>query len=190
MSRSLSSRACLRASFLCLLASILPGCIFSPGDPVPRGCRDDDCRIPVPVSIERTIELYAFAWEERRLDLYDPLLHDAFEYFPQQEDIADLPWMQGTSWGRTDELRMAEHMFDPEFLSESTNESVDSIEMELTLADERVTPDGVEVTVDADIRVLWAASSGAFSNVRFVFLVVPNPNEPGRFQIRRQDELP
>lgn len=189
MSRSRSPRAFPRALRLCLLPSILSGCIFSPDPPI-KTPPVSDLREPEPTSIEGAIQLYEFVWDNRRLDLYDLLLHDAFEYFPRQDDIADLVWMQGTSWGRTDELLMAAHMFDPEFLSETTNESIDSIEMELAMTDERVTPEGVEVTVDADIRVLWAASSGAFSNVRFVFLVVPNPDEPGRFRIRRQDELP
>jgi len=166
------------------------GCLFSP-TPVPPGpCTGDDCRAPTRDTIDGVLRVYEFAWQQKRLPEYEQLLHARFEYFPQEDDVGDLPWLQGSSWGRTDELRMAANMFNPEFLSEETGESVDSIEMTLTTTLERATPDGVEVTTDADIQVLWSASSGAFSRVRFVFLVVEDPDEPGLFQIRRQDELP
>jgi hypothetical protein len=184
---SRSVRAAWSALCLCVLLSGVSGCLFRPPSE-----HDDppDLRVPVPESVERTIAVYAFVWEQRRLDLYEELLHDGFEYFPQEADADDFPWLTGTSWGRSEELGMAAHMFNPEFASEVTGETVDAIHMGLSISDERITPDGVEVTVDADIQVFWSASASAVSHVRFVFLIVGNPEEPGLFQIRRQQELP
>ena len=41
-----------------------------------------------------------------------------------------------------------------------------------------------------DEEVHWAEGTGVTSDVKFVFTVVEDPDEPGMFQIVRQVELP
>lgn len=177
---------------LVALVTTAPGCLFSPesGGKGPGDCVD--CREPTRNTVQGAIDLYGFVWRQKRLDLYEQLLHSEYEYVPQSEDLIDLPWITPDSpWLRTDEIQMAQNMFDPEFVSDLNPEqqAVDTIEMALTPLNEASTQDGVEVITIADIQVLWAANSGAFSEVRFVFLVVEDPDEPGLFQIKRQEEL-
>jgi hypothetical protein len=163
------------------------GCPLSPdGD---DGKEPVDPRVPERTSVQGAIELYQFAWAQQRYDLYEQLLHDSFEYFPRSDDIDDFPWLLEDSWGRTTELGMAANMFDDAFVSDDTGNSVDSIEMDLATQNERSVPEGVEVTTSADITVLWAENTGATSDVRFVFTVVPDPDEPGKFQLLKQSEL-
>lgn len=177
---------------LVALVATAPGCLFSPDSGGGGGGPCTDCREPVRNTVEGAIELFGFVWRQKRLDLYEQLLHSEYEYVPQSTDLQDLPWYTPeTPWLRTDELQMAQNMFDPEFVSDENpdQQAVDTIEMALTRLNEASTQDGVEVTTSADIRVLWDANSGAFSAVRFVFLVVEDPDEPGLFQIKRQAEL-
>lgn len=167
---------------------VLPGCPFSPDS----DGGDDQPTTPVPErdSVTGAIDLYEFVWAKKRYDLYQDLLHDSYEYFPQNDDLTDFPWIGGDSWGRATELGMAQNMFDENFVSEDTGNSVDTIEMDFVVLSERSVPEGVEVEVSADILVLWATNTGASSDVRFQFTIVPDPDEPGLFQIARQDELP
>jgi len=167
-----------------------PGCLFSPESGKGGGGGNDD-RVPERTSVTGAIELFSFVWEQRRLDLYQQLLHDAFEFIPQDADADDFPWVTPDDpWERTDELGMAANMFDSNFVSQETGNSVDSIEMKLTITNERSVAEGVEVTTTADITVLWDTNAGATSDVRFIFTVVPDPDEPGLFQVIRQQELP
>ncbi len=166
------------------------GCPLSPES---GGDDDDgpiDDRVPERKSVQGAVDLFSFAWANQRLDLYEDLLHDSFEYFPQSDDLDDFPWITEDSWGRTEELGMASNMFDDAFVSDETGNSVDLIQMELATLNERSVTEGVEVTTSADITVLWAENTGATSDVRFVFTVVPDPDEPGLFQILKQQELP
>ena len=61
------------------------------------------------------IDAHAQALTNRDLEAYTNLLDESFRYFPQSEDLSQLPWMTGDSWGRADELGMIGHMFDPHF---------------------------------------------------------------------------
>lgn len=168
---------------------VAPGCLFSPDSKGGGECTD--CREPPRNSVQGAIQLFAFVWEQRRLDLYEQLLHAAYEYIPQDEDAADFPWITPDDpWERTDELGMAANMFNPEFISDETGDAVDSIEMALVIVDERTVQEGVEVTTNAAIQVLWAEGTGARSDVIFRFTVVEDPDEPGLFQILRQVEEP
>ncbi|HMB69455.1 MAG TPA: hypothetical protein VKU85_09085 [bacterium] len=173
---------------LVALLLFLPGCPLSPDSD--DGGTDPDLREPERTSVDGAIELYAFAWAQKRLDLYEQLLHDDFEFLPQDEDADIFEWIPEDGWGRTVELEIAGHMFDEQFSSEEQEDAVDTIEMTLTTTNSRSVEEGVEVTVSADIEVLWADNTGARSDVRFVFIVVEDPHEPGLFQIFRQEELP
>jgi hypothetical protein len=167
------------------LLFILPGCPLSPDDDEGPG----DTRIPPRTSVSGAIAQYSYIWANKRFTEYQQLLHDNYEYFPQSTDLDDFPWLGGSpSWGRTDELTMAGNMFNEDFVSTETGESVDSITMELTVEEETQTQDGVQVLVHAVAQVLWTANDGLRSDVRFEFLVVPDPDEPGQFQIREQRE--
>ncbi len=172
---------------LVALALVLPGCPLSPGGDDGGG----ETRIPPRTSVSGAIDQYAFIWANKRFPEYEQLLHDNFEYFPQITDLDDFPWLGGDpSWGRTEELGMAGNMFNEAFVSPENGQSVDSITMDLTVEEETQTQDGVQVAVHAVAQVLWAEQDGLRSDVRFEFLVVPDPDEPGLFQIREQRELP
>jgi hypothetical protein len=178
-------RIAVTASVLASMLVVLPGCPLSPdGDD-----GNTDSRIPPRTSVTGAIEQFAFIWTNKRFPEYEQLLHDNFEYFPQTDDLTDFPWLgEADSWGRTEELGMAQNMFNENFVSQETGNSVDSITMDLDIESQTDSPDGVIVSVHARAQVLWAANSGASSDVRFEFLVVPDPDEPGEFQIKEQRE--
>jgi len=184
-----STRKALLVLGLAAFLVSAPGCLFSPESKGNGG--GQDLREPPRDSPENAIALYKFVWEQGRLESYAELLHSAYEYVPQEADADDFPWIPpGAAWVRTDELGMAANMFNPEFVSNETGETVDSITMELDITNERIVGDEVELTTNADIQVLWTASSGAYSRVRFIFTVVEDPDDPGLWQIIRQVELP
>jgi len=172
---------------LLALVIMLPGCPLSPDSD--KG-KDDDTRIPPRNSVNGAIEQYAYIWTEQRLPEYELLLHDDFEFFPQSQDVDDFPWMTGDSWARTEEIGIARNMFDDDFVSQENGNSIDSIEMEIEILSQTDTPDGTVVLTHATAQVLWAENSGAISDVRFEFLVVPDPDEPGLYQLKEQRELP
>lgn len=164
--------------------AILTGCpLTPPPDPPEPTVLPRD-------SVDHAIEAYALAWTNKRLPDYQELLHANFEYFPQTRDLVEFPWLAGApSWGRTEELGMAGNMFDEDFVG-TTGQSIDSITMDLDIERETQVEGGVQVLVHADAQVLWLEHSGLRSEVRFEFLVVPDSDEPGLFQIREQREFP
>ena len=184
-------RSAAAAVGLFALLVFLPGCPFSPDDdpgPPVTG-------VPERNSVTGAVALYAYAWTNQRYDIYELLLHPDFEYFPQSEDLIDFPWLQGQiSWVRTDELQMARNMFDDNFQpADPTAGTVDTIDMQLTIDGQNPDPQGGGTIVDvrAVATVMYkTAGSGARSDVRFQFLVVPDTDEDGLFQIKEQRELP
>jgi hypothetical protein len=143
-------------------------------------------------SPEGAIEWVAQAWAQKRLPEYYQVLHDEFEFFIRSDDVDDFPWLPGDSWGRTEELDIARNMFDESFDGEER--PVDTIQFEYIIISQRPILDvnqnviGTEITADADVTVLVAADTGWLSNTRFVFEVVPDPDEPDLFQIWKQRE--
>lgn len=176
------------------LLVLLPGCPLSPDG---GGGKDDEGRIPPRNSVSGAVQQYEFIWKNKRYDDYVALLHDDFEYFPTPSDLGDpngdLAWITGDSYGRTEELGMARNMFDENFVSQKTGNAIDTIDM--TLEVQSQTDSNVNGVIESTIRVhavaqvLWAANSGLRSDVRFEFLVVPDPDEPGLYQIKEQREL-
>ena len=82
-------------------------------------------------------------------------------------------------------------MFDPDFVSNETGESVRSIDADITITAMRnlLEPAGaVEVTSSFVVFVLWAAETGARSDVRLVHVLTPD--DSGFWRIREQHELP
>ena len=172
---------------LLALIVVLPGCPFSPDS---NGNKDPDTRIPPRNTVSNTIQQYAYIWENKLLPEYEALLADSFEYFPQPSDT-DLDFLspQG-SWPRTEEVGMARNMFDKDYVGTNGN-SIDTISMTLTELGQQPGQNGeVIVQVHAVAQVLWAANSGAQSDVAFEFTVIPDPDEPGLFQIKAQRERP
>lgn len=178
-----------RAPLLLGLASLLlllPGCPLSPDS--------DDGPPPTEIRLDRstvreTINWVATVWSNKLYDEYEMVLHDEFEFYPKAVDASDLPWLEGQSWGRTVELAMAEHMFDPNY-SNPGADAVQTIDMDFSILNE--TPQGDNTTrVDctANILVMVGPQDGFLSDTRFIFDVVPDPDEPGLFQIRRQEEV-
>ena len=184
-------RSAAAAVGLCVSLLFLPGCPFSPegedGGGGPSG-------VPDRKSVTGAIDQYAYIWTNQRYDLYELLLHPDFEYFPQSDDLRDFPWLQGQiSWARTDELQMARNMFDDNFQpADPTAGTVDTINMSLTITNQTEDPQGGGTLVDvrADATVMYKSGNGAHSDVRFQFLVVPDTDEDGLFQIKEQRELP
>jgi hypothetical protein len=136
------------------------------------------------------IAAHAAALNNRDLEDYTSLLDESFQYFPQSQDLFDFPWMTGDSWGRTDEVGMIRHMFDPNFQPSSYYAgSVDAIHATLQVL--TVQPDstggGAYVMTHASMQVLYDASSGAAADVRFRFRLVPHD---GYLFISEIHELP
>lgn len=173
---------------LLALLVVIPGCPLSPdsdgGGPGP------DPRLPPRNTVTGAVAQYAFVWENQLLPDYELLLHSDFEFFPQSTDLTDFPWLTGDSWGRTEEINIARNMFNDDFVSTVNGNSIDSITMTLEVQSQTDTADGTVVRTHAVAQVLWAENSGAISDVRFEFLVVPDPDEPGLYQIKEQRELP
>ncbi|MBZ0267941.1 hypothetical protein K8I85_07285 [bacterium] len=120
---------------------------------------------------------------------YAALLSPDFEYVPQENNADDFPWIQsGDGWDLAAELGMIRNMMDPEFVSDETGETVDSMDVSLAVTNERVVDAGIEVTCNADIQVLWTASSGAYARARFIVTLVTD--EDGFLRISRIVELP
>ena len=173
---------------LMALLVTLSGCPLSPdsddGDEPPT-----ETRAPERTTILGAIDLMRWAWANKNADQLDQVLHDEYEYFPIADD--EFPWIPQDGWNKTIEMAIARNMFDPSFISEDTGENVDTIEMIFNILNQRPVsdfPNAIEVTADMDATVLWAQGDGATSDVRMVFIVVPDPDEPGLFQIIRQDE--
>jgi len=191
---SLRTRSVNKASVLIgLFAAVLvfPGCPFSPDN---SDDDPDDVRLPERDTVASTIAYYAFVWEQRLINEYEAVLHDDYEYFVRDDDADQFPWLPpGQGWSRTTELSIAANMFDPGFVSDETsNPAVQEITMELEITDQRDLTQpagGIEVTTNVDALVLWNAGDGASTDGRFTFVLVPDPNVPGKLQIYSQKEL-
>ncbi|MFN8178374.1 MAG: hypothetical protein U0167_10605 [bacterium] len=136
------------------------------------------------------IAAHAAALTDRDLEDYASLLDGSFQYFPQPQDLSDLPWMTGSSWGRSDELEMIRHMFDPSYEPMGSHAgSIDSIHATFQVL--HVQPDsilgGTQVSTSAVLQVMYDASSGAAANVRFDFHLV---SHDGHLLISEIRELP
>jgi hypothetical protein len=80
-------------------------------------------------------------------------------------------------------------MFDPNFAGDAN--SVDAIEIDLTEISRReVAPNHVEVSCTLQGRVLTSANDGWSFDTRVLIEVVPDPDEPGLFQMIKQTEVP
>jgi hypothetical protein len=162
------------------------GCLFSPdegggGPPPPINLQRN--------SPEKTIEYLELVWRHKLYSEYELVLHDQYEFFPREEDAIDFPWMTGSSWGRTEELGIAQHMFDPNFSGE--NQPIDVIEIDLTELSHRDLGSGrTEFDCTQQGRVLTAANDGWSFDTRVLIEIVPDPDEPGLFQIIKQTEIP
>jgi hypothetical protein len=180
-----------RASVFLALSFALAstGCLFSPdeGD----GGGGDDTRIVERNSIDNTLTYIEQVWSKQLYDRYEEVLHDQYEFYPLQEDADDLPWLEGDSWGRTAELGMANNMFDPNFTG--GNGAVDLIELDLVKQSERLldeTEQRYEVTCTQIGRVMWTATDGASFDTRVQIELVPDPDQPGYWQMIKQIEIP
>jgi hypothetical protein len=173
------------ASLALSLALAVSACIFKPPDdprpprPDPRLERD---------SIENTIRYLETVWHQKLYTQYEDVLHDQYEFFPLERDAGDFPWLPEPSWPRTEELKMAEHMFDPNFSGQEN--PIDVIEISLTELSRRdLGNDHVEVICTQIGRVLTDANDGWSFDTRILMEIVPDPDQPGLYQVIRQTEL-
>jgi hypothetical protein len=161
------------------------GCLFSPdegggGPPPPIQLQRD--------SPEEVIDYLTLVWRHKLFAEYEAVLHDQYEFFPLERDAEDFPWLPGSSWGRTEELNIAEHMFDENFSGEEN--PIDVIEIELTILSSRTLgPNHVEILCTQQGRVLTSQNDGWSFDTRILVEIVPDPDEPGLFQIIKQTEV-
>ena len=165
-----------------LLLLAIPGCLSN---------SDDDRRFiepPIERGIDQTIRYLEQVWHYQLYAEYDAILHDQFEFFPLERDVQDFPWMTSPSWGRAEELNIAVHIFDPNFSGQQN--PVDAIEIELTELSRRDLGDNhVEVTCAQQGRVLTSADDGWSFDTRVLLEFVPDPDEPGLWQLIKETEL-
>jgi hypothetical protein len=77
------------------------------------------------------IQAFEEAHRLQDFEAYAALLDEEFEFVPLEFDADDLPWLAGDSWGRSEELTMIGHLFDPTFSGEQ--DPIDVIECDLTV---------------------------------------------------------
>jgi hypothetical protein len=127
-------------------------------------------------------------WKHKLFNEYDVVLHDEYEFFPLERDAEDFPWLTEPSWPKTVEVEIARHMFDPNFSGE--NNPIDSIEMTLTELSRRDLGAGrTEVVCIQRGEVLTEENNGWSFDTRLQIEIVPDPDEPGLFQVIRQTEI-
>jgi len=158
-------------------------------------------RDPTPIPTDHTqprdlIGAWMWALETRDLAAYTALLEPAppgraepgFRYYPPESDLADFPWMQGSDhWDGAVELEIVGHLFDPDYVSPETGESVDSINALLVLREENlVGPGEIEMVTIFEVILLWAPDAGAAATSRLVHVLAEDSQ--GFLRIREQRE--
>jgi hypothetical protein len=172
------------------LLAVLPGCPLAPDS---DNGHEKPTRLTYPRNTpEDTIRRQGQIWEQQRLPEYEEILHDQFEFYVLDLDANDYPWIVDGFWGRTDEIDMAKNMFDDNF--SGAEQPVESISFQYDILGQRTTTDGdgnpiVEITANAVVTVLVGPSDGWISDTRFIFDVIEDPDEPGLYQIKRQQEV-
>ncbi len=179
--------ACL-ALFAVLL--FLPGCPLSPDDD-DEGPPVEETRLPDRTSAANAVEFYRIVWAQRLINNYTEVLHEQFQFFPRDDDAADFAWMQGESYGRTEELTQASNMFNPEFVDNSGSaipaRRVDNITMEFTHRSTRDLPGGItEITEGVEAFVWFNTTDALRTEAVFVFEAIVGPD--GKWQIISQRE--
>jgi hypothetical protein len=76
------------------------------------------------------IESFEKAHRFRDFGAYSALLDEEFQFVPLERDVDDIPWVVDGAWGRTEELEIMGHMFDPIFSGQEN--PIDAIECDLT----------------------------------------------------------
>ncbi len=190
----LESRNYLKAPALASLLAVvllLSGCPLSP-DSDEGGGDQQDTDLPDRDVAAEAVQFYQLVWKHRLYNDYTEVLHDDFEFFFRSDDASDFPWVQGDSWGRTDELAMAANMFDPEFVEPADSDArrVESIEMDLILRNETAGQGGsIILTYDVEAFV-WFNSTDAFRTVAvFEFEVIQGTDGRWQILVQREREL-
>ncbi|MEZ5066948.1 MAG: hypothetical protein R3B81_19710 [bacterium] len=177
-----------------LAVALLAGC-GKDSETNPNVPQPDPTDLTVPAEVVTAIET---ALNELDVDTYAALLEETpatraeagFRYYPQSSDVQNFPWMFPNGfWSRDEELDMIGNMCDPEFVSDVTQESVDSIDAQITVLSQQTLPSGeIEVTTSATITVLWAAQDGARCDARLMLLLAEDAD--GFLRVREMSELP
>ncbi len=183
-------------TFLALTAVVLflPGCPLSPDND------DGGGDTPAPVlpeldSYANAVEFYRIVWEQRLIANYTEVLHEQFEFFPRDDDAADFGWLEGESWGRTEELGMASNMFNPEFVDNSGSadpaRTVERIEMVFTARGDPRTLEGgiIEVTKGVEAFVWFNTTDALHTEAVFVFELIEVSEKVWQIITQREVEL-
>ncbi len=191
MVRNLFHLRCVPLIAVLSLGLVSSGCLFSPDSDDGDGGGGDD-RLVERDSIDNTLTYLEQVWVRKLYERYEEVLHDTYEFFPLEEDADDFPWLEGSSWGRTAELGMAFNMFDPNYTQ--GNGAVDLIELDLARQSEPLLVDAAtqryRVICTQLGRVMWTASDGASFDTRVEIELIPDPDQPGLWQMVRQEEIP
>ncbi len=169
-SRSPYALPVLAAAFLALAAAECES-LKATGpisDPDPNG-DGDPAGYTEPAAL---VQAFAAAHEERDYAAYESLLHDAFEFRLRASDVDDFPWLSGDSWGRTQELQIAAHLFDPNYSGYEA--PVTAISLTATILSQETNDDGSrEVTAAVNGTILKSATDGWSFDTRLIFRLVP-----------------
>jgi hypothetical protein len=132
---------------------------------------------------EALLAAHEDAWNERDYEAYEALLDEEFEFCPLEEDVADLPWLEGDCWSRSDELCMIWNLFDPVALGVNG-----FVELGITEQSRRSIGEGrIESSCTAHGRVMWTPTDGASFDTRLAFELV---ERDGGLRIIRISEIP
>jgi hypothetical protein len=120
--------------------------------------------------------------------LYARLLSPNFEYFPRPEDVLELPWMDGYSWARDEELLMVGNMFDPTY--SGAEWPVESIQAFMTIdSTEEIGPGRLRVTLHMEGAVITGID-GWVIDTRLVFELDETAGDWSIERITELDPLP
>lgn len=125
---------------------------------------------------------------ERDAARYSATLADDFQFFPRSQDLVDMPWLPGLSWGRTDELQMIEHMCDSTYVSPQVGSGVRSIDVHSRVVSIQPTRAGVVVRCLWFIVVMTTNGGGFATDSRFELVMAPT--EGNALQIIEIREFP
>jgi len=133
---------------------------------------------------EEVIDAFHAALVGRDAWLYARLLRPDFEYFPRDQDVLALPWMDGYSWPLEEELLMIENMFDPTY--SGGEPPVESIQAFITIdSTEEIEPGRLRVTLHMEGAVITGID-GWVIDTRLVFELIQTA---GNWSIARITEL-
>jgi hypothetical protein len=133
------------------------------------------------------IQSFEEAHRFQNFDAYSALLDEEFEFVPLELDADDFPWLDGNSWGRSEELTMIGHLFDPGFAGVESD-AVEVIECDLTILTNTATDPGErQIRCTMQGRVLTTPTDGWSFDTILDFTLIQR--ESSYWKIRKVAEI-